>query len=248
VKRWTSLLLPGLAALVVFAILCGLGVWQVERLQWKEALIANVEARVKAEPVAAPGPAVWPTLDVNEAEYTAVRVTGIYDHAREIHVFTSLGEPRGKFGGVGYLVFTPLRTPENWTVFVNRGFVPAGRKDAATRRAGNPDHLVEVAGLLRQPESRHFWTPADDRVKNVWYTRDIAAFAAAAGTDLQRTAPYIIDAFADPVRPGGLPQGGETVLNFPNSHLGYAITWFGLAAALLGVFFVFARRRLKNPG
>jgi surfeit locus 1 family protein len=247
VSRARRLVAPALATLAALAILCSLGIWQVERLAWKEALIARVDQRLGAAPVPAPGPSAWAALDIAEAEYTPVRVTGTFDHAREFHLFISLGAPHGRFGGVGYLVFTPLMTADGWTVLVNRGFVPADRKDPATRAEGQVAGPVEVVGLLRQPERRQWYSASDDPARNLWYTRDLAAFVAALGLQPEQVAPYLIDAAAQPLPPGGLPQGGETVVQFPNNHLGYAITWFGLAAALLGVFVVYARRRLQGP-
>ena len=126
-------------------------------------------------------------------------------------------------------------------MLVNRGFVPLDRMDAATRREGQVAGIVTVTGLLRLPEERSWFTPADDPARGIWQERDPAAIAKAYG--LARAAPFFIDADASP-NPGGLPQGGETKLVFPNRHLEYAITWFGLAFALLAVFVAFARKLL----
>jgi surfeit locus 1 family protein len=240
------LALPGLATLLALAVLVALGTWQVQRLVWKEALIARVDARLKAVPEPAPGPSAWAGLDLDEAEYLPVRVRGTFDHAKEIHLFTSLSQPQGRFAGIGYLVFTPLATPDGWTVFVNRGFVPEARKGSASRAEGQAAGEVEIRGLLRRPEQRGWTSVSDDPLGNRWYTRDLGAFATQARVPPEKLAPYLIDAFADPALPGGVPQGGETIVNFPNSHLGYAITWYGLAAALVGVFVVFARWRLRE--
>ena len=101
---------------------------------------------------------------------------------------------------------------------------------------------VTVTGLMREPEARNIFTPADDAAHNMWFTRDPAAIARVEGLD--RAAPFTVDADVSAV-PGGLPQGGETVLDIPNNHLSYALTWFGLALGLAGVFAVFAARRLR---
>jgi surfeit locus 1 family protein len=241
-----GLILPAIATAIAFAILCGLGVWQVERLFWKEALVARVEAGLAADPVAAPGPDTWPTLDLRAREYTPLAVRGTYDHAREIHIVYTLVEPKGPLGGIGYQVFTPFRTDAGWWVYVNRGFVPSGRKDPATRAAGQIGGPIEVTGLLRVPSGRSWFTPGDDTAKNAWFSRDPALFAAASGIPADAVAPYIIDAVYDPDLPGGLPQGGETIIAFPNNHLQYAVTWFGLAAALAGVFIAFVVKRRKG--
>jgi surfeit locus 1 family protein len=232
------LVLAGLA----FAVLVGLGSWQVRRLAWKEALIARVEERL-AEPAAPlPDPSGWPALTDEAIEYRPVRLAGTFDHDREIHVFIALSQPKGPLGGQGYFVVTPMTLDDGHVVFVNRGFVPSDRKDPATRSEGQVAGRVEIEGLLRPPEAATWLSPASDRVKNVWFVRDPMEMAAASGIDPARVAPFTVDARAG-LTPGGLPQGGETIVAFTNNHLGYAITWFGLAAALVAVTTLFLRRR-----
>jgi len=244
--RLRTILFPALAALLGIAVLCGLGVWQLQRLAWKEALIARVTARLGAPAVAAPGPSEWPQLDVNEREYQPVTVTGRFAHDREIHVVQPLTEPRGRYGGYGYLVMTPLTTADGWTVYVNRGFVPQDKADPATRKEGQVEGDLTATGLLRAPHDRSWFMPGDNVAKNEWFSRDPALYASVARLPSGKVAPYIIDAFVNASLPGGLPQGGETIVDFPNSHLQYAITWFALAAGLAGVFAVFAWGRLKD--
>lgn len=239
-----KLVYPAIAALIAFIVLIGLGTWQLQRLQWKEALIARVTARLAATPAAAPGPGDWAKLDLGEAEYQPVTVSGRFEHDREVHVVQALTEPRGRYGGFGHFVMTPLTTKDGWIVYVNRGFVPQDKTDPATRREGQTEGDTTVTGLLRAPHDRSWVMPADDTSRNEWFSRDPALYARASGLPAEKVAPYIIDARADPTLPGGLPQGGETIVDFPNSHLQYAITWFGLAAALAGVFAVFAWRRV----
>ena len=241
-----SLIAPTLAALAGIAILCGLGAWQVERLHWKEGLIARVNARLTAPPVAAPGPAEWARLDLAAAEYQPVSVRGRFDNAKEIHVVYTLTEPRGPLGGPGYMVMTPFAAEAGWTVYVNRGFVPTAKADPQSRGSGRIEGDTIVQGLLRAPSRRSWFMPGDDAVRNQWFSRDPALYAAAQGLPPEKVAPYIIDAAYDRNSPDGLPQGGETVVDFPNSHLGYAITWFGLAAALAGVYAAFAWRRWRG--
>ena len=241
-----SLVLPALATLIVVAILCTLGVWQVERLAWKEALIARVNAGLTATPVSAPGPAEWPTLDLADHEYQSVTVSGTFQNGKEVAVVYALTEPKGKAGGIGYMIMTPLTTSDGWTVYVNRGFVPLAMKLPAKRAGSDIDGPTTVTGLLRQPADRNWFMPGDNAAGNEWFSRDPKLYAAAQGLPAGSVAPYIIDAYFDPALPGGLPQGGETIVAFPNNHLGYAITWFGLALASLGVFAAFAWKRLKS--
>ena len=244
-----KLILPTIATLIVCAILVGLGVWQIQRLAWKEALIAQVFARLTAIPVAAPAPADWPRLDFAELEYQPVSVSGKFLNADEAHVIYTLTAPKGKAGGLGYLVMTPLATDTGWIVYVNRGFVPRDKKDSATRADGQIEDETTVAGLVRRPADRSWFMPNDNATGNEWFSRDPALYAANASLPSSGIAPYIIDANFDPSLPGGLPQGGETIVDFPNNHLGYAITWFGLALCCAGVFLAFARGRLRgsNP-
>jgi surfeit locus 1 family protein len=235
-----GLIAPAIAAVVVCAILTGLGIWQVRRLAWKEGLIAAVTERMTAPPIAAPAPDAWPKLDFAALEYQPVTVTGRFDNAHEAYVIYSLTSPKGPLGGVGYEVMTPLTTDAGWTVYVNRGFVPAAKRDPATRPEGQIEGDTPVTGLLRRPADRAWFMPGDNPVKNEWFSRDPALFAASA--NLGKVAPYIIDAAPNPA---GIPQGGETIVDFPNNHLGYAITWFGLALTAAGVFAAYAIGKLR---
>ncbi len=240
-RRARSLVAPALTSLVCVALLVGLGVWQLRRLAWKEALIAAVESRAQAAPVDLPAEADWPRLDPADAEYRHVRVAGVYDMSRQALVFRALGNPRGRYGGPGYLVMTPLRLASGAVVLVNRGFVPQDRKnEAALRGSGVGETLV--TGLMRASEERTWFTPADDPARGQWFTRDVEAIARAMG--LSRYAPFSIDADAS-ADPADLPEGGETILAFPNNHLSYAMTWFGMALALAGVFGAYAFTQLR---
>jgi surfeit locus 1 family protein len=235
-----ALLWPGFFSLLGVALLISLGVWQLHRLAWKEALIAQVTSRVGAPPAPLPSEADWPRLLPSEYEYRHVRVAGTFDTRRQVFVYRALETPRGQYGGPGYLVLTPLRLAEGGTILVNRGFVPDERKQAVAAQSLSPDATVDVTGLMRSPEPRTWFTPADDPAKGEWFTRDPAAIGAAMKLD--RLAPFTIDADAN-ADPAALPEGGETVISFPNNHLAYAFTWFGMAAALIGVFTAFALKK-----
>lgn len=247
-RRGLLLILAGVA----FIILCALGTWQVQRLIWKQDLIDTVQSRIDLPPEPAPGPADWPALDLDEVDYLPVRVTGTFDNDREVHAYTALSDPAGPVGGQGYFVLTPLVTEDGWVVIVNRGFVPEANKEPDTRAEGQIDGVTEVAGLLRRAQGRNAFTPPDDVEGNIWFTRDPQAIGEALGIETGRLAPYYIDAFYDPDHPSGLPQGGETMVTFPNNHLQYAITWYGLALVLVAVVFAWMRssrsRRSVKPG
>lgn len=209
---------------LVIMALCGLGVWQVERLFWKEALIAHVNARVQAPAVPAPQPAAWGHVSADDT-YRHVTVRGRFLNSDEAQVYTL------STLGAGYWIMTPLRTDEGAIVYINRGFVPMDQKAPVTRPAGQIVDEVSVTGLLRLPEAKGWlFSQANDPSHDLWYRRDIAAIAQSR--QLGTVAPYFIDADATP-NPGGWPRGGLTVIAFPNSHLVYAITWFSLAAMLI---------------
>jgi surfeit locus 1 family protein len=239
--RSRSLFLPGLLTLLALAVLLGLGTWQMQRLYWKEDLIHRVEARI-AEP-SVPLPQQFGSsrvasefaADLEQWEYRPVEAAGTFRHDLETRVYALLTEPKGPLSGPGYFIMTPLETGEG-AVLVNRGFVPLDTKDFP-----RPEGTVTVRGLLRAPEGRNLFTPSDDPGNRLFYARDPAPIAEALGIKL---APFTIDAVETP--PGGLPQAGETRLNFPNRHLEYALTWYGLAAALLAVFGAFSWSRLRR--
>lgn len=223
---WLTVL--SLAALIG---LTALGVWQIERRTWKLTLIDRVEQRVHAAPVALPPPSSWPAISASNDEYRRVAATGRFLHDRETLVKAVTDE------GGGYWVITPLRRDDGTTILVNRGFVPPERRDPSTRQDGNRSDKVEVTGLLRMTEPKGGFLRHNDPASDRWYSRDVAAISAARG--LNAVAPFFIDADAA-ANPGGLPIGGLTVVSFPNNHLIYALTWFGLAlmlaARLLGTF------------
>ncbi len=217
------------------ACLIGLGVWQLHRLAWKNAIVARIEARTRAPTVPLPPASAWAGLQIDDYEYRHVALEGTFDHRDEALVF------RGTAAGPGYFVLTPLRLARGGTVIVNRGFVPTDRADPASRASGQLVGPVHVTGLMRPPEPRNPFTPADDPARGRYFTRDPALIARHFG--LADAAPFSVDADAAPV-PGGVPQGGTTELAIPNNHLSYALTWFGLAAGLFGVFAAFAWRRV----
>ncbi|WOB07371.1 SURF1 family protein [Piscinibacter gummiphilus] len=218
---WVVLLLTGLFALAGFV---ALGMWQVNRLNWKTELIERVDQRVKAAPVPAPGPAEWAGLNESSAEYRRVTLRGRYAHEQEtlVQAMTALGS--------GYWVLTPMRTEQGFVVLVNRGFVPPDKRDPATRPVATGDALQSVEGLLRMSEPGGRVLQDNDAVANRWYSRDVAAIAAARGVgDAKSVAPYFVDVAAANDAPLDWPRPGLTVLHFSNNHLMYALTWFVLA-------------------
>lgn len=226
--------------LVAFAILLGLGTWQVQRLAWKEDLIATIDSRI----VSAPRPLAEIEAKLSRGEdvdYWPVAVAGVFHHEGERHFFAT------HKGHSGYFVHTPLELDDGRFVLVNRGFVPFDRKDPAGRAAGQVEGRQEIVGLARGRvgEKPNSLMPDNDPGKNVFYWKDLAAMSASAGVGTPGDyLPLFVDA-NDAPNPGGLPVGGVTLIDLPNSHLQYAVTWYGLAAALAGVLGVWLWRRWK---
>jgi surfeit locus 1 family protein len=233
-RSWLGLLVP---ALLAFAILIGLGIWQIERKAWKEGLIATLTSRVAQPPQALPAASTWPSLDPARDEYRRVKFRAEFDNGKAALVFAAATGFRPDVSGVGYWVFTPARLADGSTLLINRGFVPDGRQDPKSRPGGEVTGPVEITGALRWPDERHWFTPADDPAHSLWFTRDPAAIAAAKG--LGQVPSFYVEQ-ETPVPPGGLPQPGKLVVSLPDNHLQYAVTWFGLAAVLAGVFVTWA--------
>ena len=214
------------ATVVMVAILIGLGVWQVQRLAWKEALIATVTGHMLAKPL---------TLDqalrtnADDVQYRKVSLSGHFDNAKEAYVFTT-----GEGGEPVYHVLTPFLTDDGRVLMVDRGEIPQEKLPPQSRISVEGE--IRLVGVWRVPDAPGFFTPRPDPARHVWYSRDLAGIAAADGVRL--AAPVVIEADASP-NPGGWPKGGQTVVDFPNNHLSYAITWFGLAAGLIGVYFAY---------
>jgi len=220
---------PGLtiACAILLAILCGLGMWQLERLHWKLALIATVNSHMAAAPVALDRILA---MNGDDAQYRRVRLLGRFDHGREAYVFTT------DEGAAVYHVLTPFTASDGKVLVVDRGEVPKEKLDPASRAAGNVEGDVQVTGVWRAPDPPGAFTPPPDTARRIWFARDLAAIAAA--DHLSLAAPVVIEADAA-ANPGGWPRGGRTVVSFRNQHLSYAVTWFGLALCLLGVWLAY---------
>lgn len=239
--RRASLVIASLSALAAAAMLIGLGIWQLERLAWKNDIVARIEQRVKAAPKPLPPQAEWPRLVSGDPEYERFVVTGALETDKETLIYRPTGKVAGAPAQPGYWVMVPLRLADGSRVLVNRGFIALDRKDRALREQ-SLQVVTTVTGLLRLTEPRGFFTPPDNPAGQ-WFTRDIGAIAAAL--NLANVAPFSIDEDAGLAAPG-LPAGGATLIDIPNNHLSYALTWFGLAAALGGVFVAFALSRRRD--
>nr|WP_276598273.1 SURF1 family protein [Roseateles koreensis] len=211
-----------LLAVLLCAGFTALGLWQLQRLSWKESLLQRISAGQSGPVLALPAAPAAPTVDL---EYRRVRVRGQFDHAREtlVRASTALGS--------GYWVITPLQTEGGAWVLVNRGFVPAEFATPASRPGTAPLGLHEWVGLLRLSEPGGSLLQHNDPVARRWYSRDVAAIASAQGLPGAEVAPFFVDALAaaDASQTAPWPRAGLTVLQFNNNHRAYAWTWFALA-------------------
>ncbi len=229
-----------IAAIVGIAILCGLGVWQVERKVWKESLIATLNARLAEPPVDLPPRAAWNGLKADGHEWRRVHFLAEFIPGQETLVYTAGSPFRPDVKGPGYWVLAPARLASGSVVIIDRGFVPLDRKDAATHVP--PAGLVDIVGVMRWPEESGMFIPSADVKGNVWYARDIRAIATVK--KWPDDAPFYIEQ-ESPAPAGGVPKPGRLVVNLRDNHLQYAITWFGLALGLAGVYGVWLMRRRR---
>jgi surfeit locus 1 family protein len=233
-----------LGAALSFAAFIALGLWQVQRLGWKEDLIARLDQRLSAAAVRAPDAAHWAAVNKADDEYRKVQLVGTFDHSRETLVGASTEL------GTGYWVLTPLRTERGDWVLVNRGFVPPEFKTRASRTASETQGEDRVVGLLRLTEPGGDLLRKNAPEQDRWYSRDVEAIAKARAIE-GPVAPYFVDAAVadDQTR---WPRGGLTVVRFNNHHLQYALTWFAMAAMVAGISFylwrIEPRRRAAASG
>jgi surfeit locus 1 family protein len=257
--RAARLIWPTLASLAGLAVLVSLGNWQTSRKAWKEELIARLAAGAAAAPVPLAVALEEAAGDLPSIGFRRVTITGTLEHGRELHVWA--GDARGP----AWSILTPLRLAQPIgtgrrfpieRVLVIRGSVSEPRKSAATRAAGQAAGEVTITGRIRLDEGRNWAAGAPDLARNEWYSRDLAAMRAhllaseAAGSasvedQSGRIAPVLVEAEAA-FGGEGAPQPQLSALQLPNRHLEYALTWYGLALTLIGVYIAFARSRLQR--
>jgi surfeit locus 1 family protein len=232
---------PTVFTVPAILVMIGLSIWQVQRLQWKEGLIAERVERTTAAPITLPVAGT----DLTPFEFRRVSVTGSFDHAHEFFLAA-----RSQNGNVGFWIITPLKTEPNGpgggeTVLVNRGWVPDERKAPERRAEGQVAGSVTVNGVLRLPQVKAAFQPDNEPQKNTWFYLDPAQIVSTSG--LQARADLYIDSDATP-NPGGFPIGGQTRVHLPNDHLQYAVTWALLALSLAGVYVVYHLKLERERG
>lgn len=237
-RRFRPGLWPTLTTVPAVLVLLGLGGWQLQRLAWKEGLIAERAAGLAAAPLV-----VRSAADMKDGlEFRRVKLTGSFVHDGEMVVLS-----RTYRGQAGAHVVTPLRLARGGHVVVDRGWVPMGRIAAETRAGGQVRGAVEVVGIVRRGGRANSWTPDNLPGSGVWYYLDPPAMAASAG--LGPVPEFFVEAGPAP-NPGGYPLGGQTRVSLVNNHLLYALIWFALAAAAVAIYVLYhlqQRRTREQP-
>ncbi|GLQ17776.1 SURF1 family protein [Maritalea porphyrae] len=232
-----------LAAALLFAVL---GFWQMERLAWKEQLIASATARATAAPVDVPAVSGWSALDVETIDFQPVRLTGEFQSHGEARIFISLPKKGGRYSGPGYWIVTPFELSDGGLVYVNRGFVPQELAFNAAYAAA-PEGPMQINGVLRKPERAGGATLEPDLAKNVDWVINPQRLSTILFSDLGTVAPFYVNWL--PVEPVELPQPAQTSdIEFSNKHLEYALTWFSLAlmTPILLVFWLVRRKKMQK--
>ena len=207
----------------------------------KKISSATLNTRLGRAPEDLPPRSSWPQLREDGQEFRRVAFPAEFLDGEEALVYTAGSPLRPDVKGPGYWVFAPARLAGGSIILVNRGFVPADRKDPALRPEGAPRGIVDIVGVLRWPEMRNSFTPADDPKNNLWFLRDSNSIATFK--KWVTAAPFYIDQ-EEPTPSGGWPKPGKLETHLPDNHLQYAITWFGLAFALAGVYLVWLARHV----
>lgn len=206
--------------------------WQVERLKWKNALIAVIDERVASEPIK-----FKTNLDIKEVEFRKTSIKGRFLHAKEIHL-----SPKYYNQKIGFHVLTPFKLSDgSGYVLVNRGWVPDGFKEKDKRKNTLANSEVTINGTILRPQRRNVFTPENDLVKNYWFWVDIEKISEYAGV---KVSPFVVVDEGRNVK-NVYPIKLEVKPELRNDHLQYAITWFSLAITLVIIYIVYI---VKNPG
>ena len=241
----------GVFTLLMVALLVGLGVWQLQRRVEKHALIAALTERLAAAPGSLPSSSQWSTLAPNRDEFRRVSFTAIYQSAPDAMVYSSGSAVRGDISGPGTWAFMPARLPTGEIVVINAGFVQNMMQDREQQDRAVARLItrapVMLSGYIRFPEAAGMLTPAENLAKRLWFNRDHLAMARALGWggDGKPVAPFYID-LEQPVPASGVPKPGPLQVHLKDDHMQYAITWFGLAGAVVIAFGVWLRGQRRG--
>jgi surfeit locus 1 family protein len=225
------LLWPTIVMLPIVLFSLSLGVWQMERRAWKRDILDRIATNQAAAPL---------TLDELlkgdplRFEYGRVKVSGRFLHDKEFYLAA-----RSLKNKVGMQVVTPVRTDDGIIVLFDRGWIPSEKKEPAKRAEGQLPDEVELVGIVRRSQIKRQFAPDNDPPRNFWFHVDVPMMRRIAGGKPDPVLDsFFLEADATP-NPGGIPVGGQTRLEIPNDHLQYAITWFLIALAGVGVYLAY---------
>lgn len=239
----------GVFTLLMVGLFFGLGVWQLQRRVEKHALIAALTQRLAAAPTPLPPVSEWAALTAVQDEFRRVSFTATYTSLPDAMVYTSGSGLREDISGPGTWAFVPARVPTGGTVVINAGFVPNTMQDRSVQDRAVAGLITNTpamfTGYIRFPESPSLIAPRPDVGKRLWFNRwpGSMARALAWGRDEPSgdLAPFYID-LEKPVPASGVPKPGPLSVHLRDDHLQYAITWFGLAGAVMIAFAAWWRR------
>ncbi|NDH63900.1 MAG: SURF1 family protein [Alphaproteobacteria bacterium] len=229
--RLRPALWPTLISLPILVLSLSLGVWQMERREWKRDILDRLTTNQAAAPM--------PLDDLLRGdplrhEYGRVKIAGSFVHDKEFHLAA-----RSLKNKVGLQLVTPFKTDDGKILLFNRGWIPSEKKEPAKRAEGQGTGRVELTGIVRRNQERRQFAPENVPDKNVWFHVDVPLMRRLAGAPPDpKLDAFFLDADAAP-NPGGVPIGGQTRLDIPNDHLKYAITWFLMVLALAGVYLAY---------
>ena len=233
--RFRPTLWPTVFTIPALLVLLGLGTWQLDRMQWKTALIDEIQSRIAAAPAPLAEVLAEAGDDLTDVQYRRVSLSGTFRHDAEMYLAA-----RSMNGNPGYHVVTPFQVTGDGIVLVDRGWVPLERKLPDARAEGQVAGPVTIEGVIRVPRPVKSWLqPDNEPANNMWVWVDLPAMAARAGAG-DVAAVYVEAGPAE--TPGGFPIGGQTRVNLPNDHLQYAITWYAFAVILAVIYVIYHRR------
>lgn len=206
-------------------LLFGLGIWQLDRLSWKNALIANIEHANETAPLQ--------TLpeDLAAHRFYRVQLSGEYLAEPEFHLAARYFQSK-----LGYSLLNPFKLDDGRIVMVSRGWIPAEHKETTPKAPAGPQTIL---AQIRTSDERNHFTPENQPAKNVWFGRDALQMGAHAKLDV---LPITLDIIGEQDRMQ-LPVPSDGSIKPRNDHLGYAVTWFGIGFAALIISLLYHRKK-----
>lgn len=224
--------IPLVMTLGAVGLMLALGTWQLQRLSWKEALIARIETANRAEPLTKLPKGAEA---IREKQFYRLRLEGEYLPEAEFHLAA-----RYFHSQLGYAVLTPFALEDGRTVLVNRGWIPTRSKEDSSAFAA-PQGQQAIEGIIRTSDERNPFTPENQPEKNIWFGRDVAQIADHSKLDLE---PLTLDLIGEQ-NPKQLPVPSDGAIALRNDHLNYAITWFALGLGFAVISLLYHRKKKR---